>query len=352
LIGVAVLSAVVATPGVWLWQRWARGPLYEGPMPVPNGYDDLIAAGKLVRAQPPAQGDFRKATIDELRAWVGSNAEAAERVRLGLGRESRVRLPDSLLPQSRMDDVGHLRQVGRLLTAEAELAARDGRPADSARVSLDALKLARGVAHGGIILDRQVGDAVGMVALPGFIRVIPDLPADDCRRLLTALEPLDRSRETVDKVIGRDMAFTRLRSGWKETVFMTLAPGMVKQMQQPYQDITRLQDRRSVACLRILAANLALRAYRLEHPAAPVPPALDALAPGYLSAVPADPFGTGPLRMKAQGDSPLVYSVGPDGVDDGGAPIPVRGFTAQAKGDVTIWNGEQADQGKPATKAE
>ena len=68
---------------------------------------------------------------------------------------------------------------------------------------------------------------------------------------------------------------------------------------------------------------LALRAYKLEHGAYPL--ALAALAPNYLSAIPADPFGGGePWHYKTDGKSCAVWSIGPDGKDDGGAPIPWR----------------------------
>lgn len=70
----------------------------------------------------------------------------------------------------------------------------------------------------------------------------------------------------------------------------------------------------------LLLVTLALRAYRLDHGV--YPPTLAALTPGYLQAVPADPFAlSGPLRYKLTGPKYLLYSVGPDGKDDGGTAI-------------------------------
>jgi len=70
----------------------------------------------------------------------------------------------------------------------------------------------------------------------------------------------------------------------------------------------------------LLMVTLALRAYHLEHGA--YPPTLAALTPGYLRAVPDDPFAlSGALRYKRQGARYILYSVGPDGKDDGGAAI-------------------------------
>jgi len=46
-----------------------------------------------------------------------------------------------------------------------------------------------------------------------------------------------------------------------------------------------------------------------------------ALAPVYLKAIPADPFtANGTLRYKRTGKTYVLYSVGPNGTDDGGTP--------------------------------
>ena len=68
------------------------------------------------------------------------------------------------------------------------------------------------------------------------------------------------------------------------------------------------------------ADDLALRAYRLEHGAYPA--TLAALTPAYLKQIPNDPFAaSGPLHYKRQGSKYVLYSIGPDGKDDGGKPI-------------------------------
>jgi hypothetical protein len=81
---------------------------------------------------------------------------------------------------------------------------------------------------------------------------------------------------------------------------------------------TRAEDyRRSQALLRCTITGLALECYRAEKER--WPDRLDELGPAYLKAVPLDPFDTRPLRYKRLPDGVLVYSVGPDGQDDGGA---------------------------------
>lgn len=70
----------------------------------------------------------------------------------------------------------------------------------------------------------------------------------------------------------------------------------------------------------MLQTALALQAFRGEHGAYPA--ALAELTPGYMASSIADPFGRGqPLGYRRTGSTFVLYSVGPDGVDDGGRPI-------------------------------
>jgi hypothetical protein len=62
---------------------------------------------------------------------------------------------------------------------------------------------------------------------------------------------------------------------------------------------------------------LAATRYRLDH--GDYPATMDALVPDYLAAIPVDPFDGQPLRFKKSGDgSVVIYSIGPDGKDNGG----------------------------------
>lgn len=64
---------------------------------------------------------------------------------------------------------------------------------------------------------------------------------------------------------------------------------------------------------------LALRAFRLEH--GHYPSNLKVLLPEYLKAIPTDPFTDAPLHYQLQGKKYLLWSIGPDGVNNHAAPI-------------------------------
>lgn len=64
------------------------------------------------------------------------------------------------------------------------------------------------------------------------------------------------------------------------------------------------------------ATVAAIEQYRLDHGTRP--PELNALTPNYLPETPQDPFDLQPMRYRREGNGYMLYSVGPDGDDNGG----------------------------------
>jgi hypothetical protein len=83
---------------------------------------------------------------------------------------------------------------------------------------------------------------------------------------------------------------------------------------------------------RLARLALAATAYQLRN--GKYPATLDELVPAFVDAVPVDPFGGRPLRMTAADGGLVLYSVGGDGTDDGGAEE--RRGMGGLKGDVTF----------------
>jgi hypothetical protein len=71
----------------------------------------------------------------------------------------------------------------------------------------------------------------------------------------------------------------------------------------------------------LLRCELAIRAFQLET--GQPPETLEQLVPDYLSVVPADPWGQGPLKCLVTDDGFRPYSVYVDGHGDGGLKIPL-----------------------------
>ena len=94
------------------------------------------------------------------------------------------------------------------------------------------------------------------------------------------------------------------------------------------------RDTEDRAKARIAQTVLAIERYRLAH-AGQLPDSVDALVPAYLPAIPSDPFDGKPLRFKRRQSGYIVYSVGPDTVDDGGLEKPVK-YKEKDPWDVTF----------------
>jgi hypothetical protein len=73
----------------------------------------------------------------------------------------------------------------------------------------------------------------------------------------------------------------------------------------------------NLATRRVAIATLAVERYRRSHAGAP-PPALAALVPALLPAVPIDPFSGSSIVYKPSADSYLVYSIDANRIDNGG----------------------------------
>ncbi|HEX4612239.1 MAG TPA: hypothetical protein VH092_28855 [Urbifossiella sp.] len=101
---------------------------------------------------------------------------------------------------------------------------------------------------------------------------------------------------------------------------------------------------RSTAQARCVAVALACERYRRAH--GRWPDALADLAPVFLPAVPFDPFDNQPLRYRRLPDGAVVYSIGPNRLDDDGDTArPADGTPAPDDG-FRLWNPDAG--GRPA----
>ncbi len=94
---------------------------------------------------------------------------------------------------------------------------------------------------------------------------------------------------------------------WNAPLTLELMPAI-----RPFGDASR----RYHANVRCLLAAVAAERYRRAE--GHWPAALQELAPRFLADVPLDPYDGKPLRYRKLTDGVIVYSVGPDGTDDGG----------------------------------
>jgi hypothetical protein len=99
------------------------------------------------------------------------------------------------------------------------------------------------------------------------------------------------------------------------------------------------------------ATVTALAVERYRHDKGRWPEALAGLVPDYLSQVPTDLFGGAPLRYQQLDDGVVVYSVGPDGQDDGGKIVRNANPPSGADIGFRLWNVAQRRQPAPPPPA-
>jgi hypothetical protein len=296
-------------------------------LPNPNGFDDLVKAGQAVTGNP---GDYLHLSQGDLDSLLSDNAAALRELRVGLNRQCLMPL-DKIVPNlsAHVGELGGFKRLAQLLCAEGQLALMNHRSLDAGRSYLDALRLGNQMSRGGLLITRLVGIACEAMGCRGLAALIPQLSPADARVVMVQLEKIDAEHVTWPEVrrAERSCALYHVKTHlnpvlWLVSWWQTRAAVAKAEM----------RNKTIVAQERLLLTELALRCYQSERGAGPA--RLDDLVTNYLSKVPGDPFGSGSMVYHpAQNAAWIVYSVGPDGIDDGGKSAG-RGSTG--KGDILL----------------
>ena len=304
-------------------------PIPPISLPEPNGYDDLVREGaRLMTGAVPEDDEAGRAELETFIAEYGYVLDAA---RQGLQRECQVPLTYTQADISRNENQ-LLRQLGRAFLAEGKLARLQGRTGDALETYLDLIRLGRAAANGGLYVEAFVGWALEGMALNRLASMRDALTPDQCRNAIDALESLDADREPVQDISERDRLWEHHAFGKTgramETAgldFFTHGPDRAAE----------LAAKRTQAKTRLLICELALQQWRLEQGSEPK--TLADLVPDYLRAVPLDPYCGKRLLYRPTDSGYQLYSVGPDGVDDGGKPMERMVATDVWPGDLHVF---------------
>jgi hypothetical protein len=145
---------------------------------------------------------------------------------------------------------------------------------------------------------------------------VDELSGELTKELIPDLLEFEKRTLTVATLARNSRVLETEQQGWPMSLVWA-AEDLSGEDYFNFHNFTRERfELRRFALLRLLRTKLALHCYYLEH--GRFPPALTEVVPEYLEAVPSDPFGDGPLVYRPRGDGYDLYSVGPDGDDDGG----------------------------------
>jgi len=353
-------------------------------LPSPNAYDYFVAADNAHTEDKWASGDpFRdnsSAAMAAKEQSLSQNVRAFGLLHQGFQYPFQAP-PSRSFYGPNFTNYQKLRSLARVLALEANVDAQKGDWNGSLAADMDDMQLGEEMPHGGSLIAMLVGSACQSIGRRQAWDAINHLDAAGARAAARRLEHIradhvpfaDTLQEEewttqaslLELMHGRDwpsnfvginggsipakfqqnVTATRIRLAGKRAIMANYTGYMDQSivnarlpyaahpaeppapsdplnqtlLEYPLGD-TRLREAETNTQNTLLLVMLALRAYKLEHGAYPA--TLSALAPGYLKSVPADPFAlSGPLCYKLQGAKYLLYSVGPDGKDDGGQPI-------------------------------
>lgn len=123
------------------------------------------------------------------------------------------------------------------------------------------------------------------------------------------------------QVAAMELAYPARFAATERLAAITNAPSrfaVFSQMLLAVRPLLDCHDADHAARIRVASTVLAIERFRLAH-AGTLPDSLAQLAPAWLDKVPTDPFDGKPLHYTKHGASYVVYSVGSDRLDGGGA---------------------------------
>ena len=236
-----------------------------------------------------------------------------------------------------LDRVMGSRDAARALTARGICRLAAKQPDQAMQAFLSTIRLGIKARSGGVILSDLIGRSATSTGAAGLYRNRHAVTNATRQQLARDLGQLIEQLEPIAAFFKRDRI-------WSQTL------GWHSQLQFIIGDITgtadsftldfyqKLRDT-EIAELRLLIVELALSSYAADHGGHPE--SLAALVPDYLPAVPADPLAPDgrALTYVPQEKGYQLYSLGQNGVDDGGAPIPqdpATGMVDRSVGDYSL----------------
>lgn len=383
LSSLTVLCVLAIPVAYFVWaNRLPAAEADDRVLPHPNGFDACVAAASSFEPSPRGSplASLLRADPEVLRPLVRRDRRGLDQVRRAFALPYVTpALRDLSEPYPYL---ARYREAARRFGAESRIARADGRFREALMSSLDAIELGSRCGRGAGLVHSLAGAACAAIGIGQAEPCVGHLSASDARSagrrlgrinaefppfadavreerrmVLATLRgvfsgevPLEEAMEEGypdgDIPLERRVSFFWYPKSWAysslDRSFTTLAgeagkPFPVRQRVRlprgpvgsvltfdavfiPMAERCGLGLTEKQAERDLLRLELALREYHESHRA--YPRQLTDLVPSVLSTVPADPFSNRAMRYQPEGDHYLLYSVGQDGIDNGGSPVP------------------------------
>lgn len=310
---------IAAPPTAVYYRLMTPQPIPQEPKIGINGWDDIVAAGKIAEHSSVSDtiGNYDNVSQKELAKAVGKMSNVYSQVELAM-HES-VMVPVDYTTEDIDIEATALRQLTRAMAARGRLAELDGRFREAAKSHLQIIRFGFSIRKKGLMIQSLVGTACSGVGLSLLYRCREKLSPDQCLTLISSLAQIEKQAEPASGFVARDRTWSQHALGWHGHLSLLLEEFTV-----PASELTPAAFlnacKLEVTEIQLLKTELAIQAWRAEHD--DFPDSLDALVPKYLAAVPVDPMATSEaiLHYRKSQSEYVLYSVGFNGVDDGGDP--------------------------------
>lgn len=313
VLAAALISVLLI--GVLLLQWRPDRNRFFPSVPIPNGYENFKQAALRLRGEPV---DPATSTEAELAAFVRANGESLTLIKSGLQLPCAVpvEFSENYLG-SHMNDLAGLKKLSRALVNAGTLAEREGRNDEALAWYLDDVRFAQNVARSGIFIDALMVHPLQAAGLKSARHLAAKLPRVEIERAIQELETIEQKRESFGEILNRERVFARKTFGW----WRVFAVRMASLFSKPLRQSTTAEPvensvMQATAQLRLTILSLALEDFRQKNGHFPngLSEVTGAVSPRELE----DPFSGKNLIYRLQQTNFLLYSVGPDRIDDSG----------------------------------
>jgi hypothetical protein len=296
----ATMFALIALPIVYLFASMSMPKPIGQDLPTPNAWGDLCSIVEQLDANPQSTSAIATAREMVRREWAYPVAEHAYK-------------GDALHDPF---DVTWTLQTTFFTMSETMIAQSDyDAAADYALAEVEVTHGATTAVDFDVVSYGGQGRSLHRIAL-----LAPELSPEMRQQLLKRLLEIDADRVELDELDRRYWEYTPLLSAhWADWKYR-FAIGVRETL-----GVMRDRDATWHVCVRdarLRMTLVALAACEFEQDHGRYPREIGELVPAYLPRVPVDPFSGKPIIYRQTADGYLVYSVGPNGIDDGGVSEP------------------------------
>jgi len=215
-----------------------------------------------------------------------------------------------------VDQHNRLRLFSKRIDEEAAAALDRGDRGQALNYALANIRMGLMLQRGATYFDFMFGSHAHLLAQQRLAGLRRELSLDEARRVIAAIDLASSRAEDPVAVRVRSRAFHERVSSWPARLHHVIEDFDLGGFGMDDAIYLDAWYQRRGTTFRLLQTDLALRLYHHDHGC--WPPSLDRLVPDYLPQAPIDPHSGRPFIYRPGSDDFHLYSVGKDGIDNGG----------------------------------